>query len=197
MQPHLPIRKLAEDLSLRFQKTRPGQKYITISNFLPFDDIDSIKCGIKIEYDHLLSHKLFLRVTFGYYSEPIVDPKSNESYTLYDIESDVLVNPVDVHDIELILTRFYNDLPNLRFNKEHTKLMQFAATEEMEMDICCVCLEKTNTMTECGHHICFVCYNKLSFKKSMQTEINADVYCIYCPMCRNETNYELFVCKNT
>jgi hypothetical protein len=36
---------------------------------------------------------------------------------------------------------------------------------------CCVCLEATRTRTQCHHHLCWICYDKLTRKR--------------CPLCRN------------
>lgn len=53
-------------------------------------------------------------------------------------------------------------------------------------DECVVCLEETNTVTECGHHLCVNCLTEM-YKKSEHKDNK-----ITCPMCRDvivqETN---------
>ena len=42
-------------------------------------------------------------------------------------------------------------------------------------DLCCVCMDKTNTKTNCGHIICLDCVNKVNHHT--------------CPMCRGKIEH--------
>lgn len=70
-------------------------------------------------------------------------------------------------------------LPKLHFNKYISKLYE-GPSDSLEQDYfgdtfmggeqCCVCLDKTQSVTECGHALCCICWSKL--KKRI------------CPCCR-------------
>ena len=70
-------------------------------------------------------------------------------------------------------------LPKLHFNKYISKLYE-GPSDSLEQEYfgetfmggeqCCVCLDKTQSVTECGHALCCICWSKLKKRK--------------CPCCR-------------
>jgi len=53
----------------------------------------------------------------------------------------------------------------------HIPIVQTNLIDTVIVDICCVCLDDTNTTTKCNHHLCNRCYNLLNNK--------------ICPCCRH------------
>jgi hypothetical protein len=77
----------------------------------------------------------------------------------------------DANSGELFDTRDKNDLEEI-FGSRVVKMVR---TE------CCVCYERTNTVTKCRHNICVTCASKL--KPNEDDEV-------LCPMCREELYIE-------
>jgi hypothetical protein len=86
-------------------------------------------------------------------------------------------NPVILRDNPQI-TRFHDiymryrnsDIMNQVYITQETYKLEEKVKDVTFIDRCCICLEDSDCMTECGHELCVICVKKV--KK--------------CPMCREE-----------
>jgi len=113
-------------------------------------------------YNHLL-HISFLDI-----NEENMDEKLIEFLkVIYNLNKDYTYSKITDN---LILITEKNDIENEIFAKMFLK--------HTEINDCSVCMEKNTVLTNCGHNLCRLCYEKIK-KPSC---------CTLCPICRNCLN---------
>ena len=87
-------------------------------------------------------------------------------------------NLTSVEELEKEIQLYHKTIHNFKFSKltgeffdpTDKKIMRKMRLQELkdevflkttEPDVCCVCLENTQSKTKCGHSLCFHCYEKL------------------------------------
>lgn len=155
-------------------------------HFQTIKKIDDIKVDARIEYEVNLDDDELIEFS---YIKFIIDSRSihddtyepinyYERVMLYKNKINIEYNEIDkiLEDIKLLLIK-------LKFDKITSKFKTINVVEPFEdkylddelIDECCVCLDKTNMKTNCGHYLCVLCWDNLKNKD--------------CPMCREEEIY--------
>lgn len=107
-------------------------------------------------------------------------------------------------DVEIVLKHFIWVLEDITFDKKTGRMIPKNEVKngfdmnqvlsdlwEMEKDLdCCVCHERTNTETKCGHKLCIPCWasNNSSFYANQDSDDDEDD-APSCPMCREDIDY--------
>ena len=100
--------------------------------------------------------------------------------------------------LSVTLDKMLEILPTLKFNKYngiftermpiYTSIIDFFKDVEglvLENQECCVCLEVTNTKTECDHYLCVPCFQQIPLVGDDEDEDEKERRC---PLCREDIN---------
>lgn len=164
---------------------------------LPIKKVDGVPCHVYIEMRHLGTHDLLLNIsnrTLQYYSHV-------DSELFYYMKTFCVGTTDDetasLEKIIVALKLIYAILPQLKFCKYNgefktdtdtdTALIpfwkHFLQHENVEADLqdCCVCQETTICHTDCGHRLCYKCWENIQ-ANGFDSFLECPIY--PCPLCR-------------
>ena len=180
---------LANDIIKRYPYGNPLTNSINETFKVTFAGL-TLDC--RCEFSRGNENRDFYR--FAIESENIFDDNDN-SYVLY-LQVSFLENKDEDYNTQIMNMLEWNKglLNNLIYDNKQGKLIdsrvsrtitQIQETDDLrinymgnmilnKMDECCVCYEKTNSKTQCGHSICLLCATKVKEEEGERK----------CPMCR-------------
>jgi hypothetical protein len=171
------IKKLALYLKLKYEEGRsiaPHPDCWNLNYQLPIDTIHDIgvSCEIKIQRNHLI---------FGIEAKNVGTDGEYE-YSCRDLLYDVMYDKkVDftIEDYEVFVKKVFDTLEKIQFdkmsgrfatqekiriNREILEPIRLMPHIKMTYDTCAVCLDFTETKTQCKHHLCVYCWDKIKRK---------------------------------
>ena len=82
-----------------------------------------------------------------------------------------------IESMTSLVSEMMDMLKNIKFDKQSGTFTKNAIETSEE---CCICLEPTQTKTNCGHHLCIPCWNKINAKCPICRKEDICMYCDYC-----------------
>jgi hypothetical protein len=128
------------------------------------------------------------------YVDDILRENGSEFHTVFGLSLG------SCQDVEVALKHFIWVLEDITFDKKTGRMIPknhvksdydmnqvLSDLWEMEQDLdCCVCRERTNTETKCGHKLCIPCWASINTKFHAEQGSDDEDEVPKCPMCRND-----------
>ena len=199
-KPHDSVRSVALDRLIEYAQTKfkKTERYFTSTLIIK-------PCGAFKEHPSFYAIMTRKKVDQNeYYALDVrVDGILNDSYQYTDLNVFHTTSSYNEDDLDVVIRDFVEILDDLKFdkfigrmirntnNRIHTMSYQEILSDlwVMNNDLdCCVCNERTNTQTICGHRLCILCWasNNNAFYKENDDEDDHPK----CPMCRQEVTFK-------
>lgn len=173
----------------------PRMKY-----YFPIKEISGLHCRVVLVFSSCEAHHHMVFKVYNRRIHCIIDVENDGSgEVIYYLKDFILGNngqDVSIEKIANALKAIYEMLPQFKFNKYNGELETDTKREtfipflkefishaniKSDMDDCCVCYESTLTHTDCGHSLCYMCWENIhSNGYDQHEEINIHP----CPICR-------------
>jgi len=147
--------------------------------FNKIQKIDNILVEVVILSRRIISDKEDKEMmTYSISSKNIhMDTNQYTQYVLYSSRWFDNKTKMDVLLVEKLLTDLHEKIIKMKMDKVFGKLITEVDHEDfddfIDADECCVCYDKTTTLTSCEHHLCIGCWDQMTKK-----HLNA------CPLCK-------------
>lgn len=174
------------------------EKGVHMRHHLHVKKLDGVPCRVLIEMRHLGTHDLVFHIrnrNIQYYSE---DSDDELFYYMKTFCVGTTDEPTaSLEKIIVALKLIYEILPQLKFctmygefktDMDTTEIVipfwkQFLQHDNVETDLedCCVCHETTTCHTDCGHNLCYKCWENIR-QTGYDSTLEEPIY--PCPICR-------------